>query len=112
MSDPISSIQLSFGTQLTLAGSSMTGSSVLVGTLLEVPSMLIFANDTNQEVFLADNTGSTKGITMTAGEKIIVDCVTNKGSYASFLGFIKGTKFYVTAPVGTGTFRIGVLTAE
>ena len=109
----ISSNQLSFGKELRLAGSSMlVGVPVLIGTLLEIPSIIIFSNDTNQTVFLADNTGTTKGITMTTGEKIIVDCVTNKGERAGTLAFVKGVSFWATAPVGTGAFRIGVLTAE
>lgn len=112
MVEPISSYQLSFGTELSLAGTSLTGASVLIGTLLEVPAVITFTNDTNQTVFVADNTGSTKGFTMIAGKSIIVDCVTNKGVNASYLAFRKGTQFRATAPVGTGTFRIGVLTAE
>lgn len=109
---PATSENLSFGTELSLAGTSLTGSAVLVGSLSEVPSIITFANDTNQTVFVADNTGSTKGWTMIAGKSIIVDCVTNKGERASVLAFRKGTQFYATGPVGTGTFRIGVLTAE
>ena len=113
MSNPVSSCQLTFGTELRLLGSSMlVGVPVLIGTLSEIPSIIIFANDTNQTVFLADNTGTTKGITMTSGEKIIVDCVTNKGIQAALLAFVKGQSFWATAPVGTGTFRIGVFTAE
>lgn len=112
MASPVNSIQLSFGTELSLAGASMTGSPVLVGTLQEVPSIITFKNDTNQTVFIADNVGSTKGWTMIAGEKIIVDCVTNKGERASFLAFRKGTQFFATGAAGTGNFRIGVLTAE
>ena len=104
---------MSFGTELRLAGASMlVGVPVLIGTLLEVPAIITFKNDTDQEVFVADNVGSTKGWTMISGEKIIVDCVTNKGDRASYLGFHKGTQFFATAPVGTGAFRIGVLTAE
>ena len=112
MGDPIFSQQLVFGTELSLSATLFTGAPVSVGTLVEVPSIITFCNDTDQEVFLADNEGSTKGKTMTAGEKMIVDCVTNKGVHSSFLGFVKGKEFFVTAPVGTGAFRIGVLTAE
>lgn len=112
MSEPISSMQLTFGTELSLAGTSLTGAAVLVGTLVETPSIITFINDTDQTVFIADNTGSTKGWTLVTGKSVIVDCVTNKGVQAAFLGFRKGTKFYATGPVGTGTFRIGVLTAE
>lgn len=112
MSDPIFSLQYKFGTELRLSAAAFTGSSVNIGTLLEVPAIITFKNDSDQEVFVADNTGSTKGWTMTAGEKIIVDLVTNKGGSASYGTFIKGTKFYATAAVGTGAFRIGVITAE
>ena len=112
MAEPISSIQLSFGTELALAATSFTGTSTLVGTLLEVPAVVTLNNDSNQTVFIADNTGATKGMTMIAGKSIIVDCVTNRGDKASYLAFRKGTQFYVTAPVGIGAFRIGVLTAE
>lgn len=107
-----SSNRLKFGTELRLSAASFTGSAVLIGALSEVPAIITFNNDTDQTVFVADNTGSTKGLTLTAGEKIIVDCVTNKGGSASYLAFVNGTKFYATAPVGTGAFRIGVLTAE
>ena len=110
--NPVNSIQLSFGTELSLASASMTGAAVLVGTLQEVPSIITFNNDTDQTVFIADNVGSTKGWTLIAGKSVIVDCVTNKGERASFLGFHKGTQFFATAPAGTGSFRIGVLTAE
>lgn len=112
MSDPVVSIQYKFGTELSLSAASFTGAAVLVGTLLEVPAIITFKNDSDQTVFIADNTGSTKGWTMVEGEKIIVDLVTNKGNQASYGSFRKGTKFYATAPVGTGAFRIGVITAE
>lgn len=112
MTSPVNSIQLSFGTELSLSAASLTGAAVLVGTLQEVPAIITFNNDTNQTVFIADNTGSTKGWTLTAGKSIIVDCVTNKGERAAYLGFRKGTQFYATGAAGTGAFRIGVLTAE
>jgi len=112
MQDPISSTQLSFGTELSLSAASFTGSPVPIGALLEVPSVITFMNDTDVDVFIADNTGATRGMTLTAGKSIIVDCVSNKGLNSSFLGFWKGKQFYATAAAGTGTFRIGVLTAE
>ena len=112
MSNPTVSIQYRFGTELSLAATSFTGASVLIGTLLEIPAIITFKNDSDQTVFVADNTGSTKGWTMVTGEKIIVDLVTNKGNHASYGSFRKGTEFYATAPVGTGAFRIGVITAE
>ena len=112
MSNPIFSQQLSFGTELRKSATLFTGAPVSMGTLVEEPSIITFNNDSDQDVFVADNNGSTKGWTLIAGKSVIVDCVTNKGEHASFLAFKIGTEFFVTAPVGTGAFRIGVLTAE
>lgn len=102
---------LKFGTELSLAATSFTGSAVLIGALVESPAVITFNNDTDVDVFVADNSGSTKGWTLIAGKSIIVDCVTNADKGAQTLGFRVGTTFYATAAVGTGTFYIGVLYA-
>lgn len=112
MAEVPTSNRLKFGTELTLNAASFTGSPVSIGSLVEVPAIITFKNDSDQTVFVADNTGSTKGWTMVEGEKIIVDCTANKGASASHLSFVKGTVFYATAPAGAGAFRIGVLTPE
>lgn len=99
-----------FDTELSIAASTFTGVSQLVGTLESVPVLILFKNQTSVPVFLADNTGSTKGTTMAIGEEIIMDCRANKGNADTF-GWSIGTKFYVTGAAGTGTFKISVVKA-
>ena len=101
----------SFDTELSLAGSSMTGSAVLIGTLSNNPVMIMFKNQTNQIVFLADNPGATKGTTMAIGEEIIMDCRANRG-LAPNGTFPINTSFFATGPVGTGNFKISVIYAS
>lgn len=98
-----------FGTELRLAATSFTGSAVKIGSLVETPSIITFNNDTSVEVFVADNTGSTKGFTLIAGKSVIVDTVSDKDQNAETLQWPAGTSFYATGAVGTGTFRIGVV---
>ena len=98
---------LGFDTELSLAGSSMTGSSVLIGTLTNNPVHIVFRNQTNQTVFVADNSGSTKGMTMLAGESDIFDLQANKG-LAPKLSWPIGTSFFATGPTGTGNFKISI----
>lgn len=103
--------KVSFGTELSLAGTSLTGLPVKIGALVETPSIIVFSNDTNQTVFVADNSGSTKGMTLIAGKAVIIDCVTNRDGNAETFQWPAGTSFYATGPVGTGTFRISVVYA-
>ncbi len=63
---------LFFDTELSLAAASLTGSAVLVGTLTNEPVIIMFKNQTNQSVFLADNNGTTRGTTMASNEEIII----------------------------------------
>lgn len=100
-----------FDAELSLAGASLTGSPVLVGTLTNQPVLIMFKNQTNQTVFLADNSGATNGTTMVAGENIIIDCRANKGS-APNGGFPINTSFYATGNAGTGNVKISVIYAK
>jgi len=101
-----------FDTELSLAATSfLVGVPVLVGTLTNNPVMILFKNQSDQIAFLADNNGTTKGTTMAVGEEIILDCRANKGMAANG-AFPIGTSFYVTAPVGTGNFKISVIYAR
>lgn len=102
--------KLAFDTELTVAASTFVGTSLLVGTLTNNPVVLIFKNQTSVAVFLADNSGSTKGTTMAVGEEIIIDCRSNSGK-ASNMSFPVGTSFFATGAVGTGNFKISVLYA-
>jgi hypothetical protein len=99
----------SFDTQLSLAAP-FTGAAQLVGTLTNNPVMILFKNQSTVSVFLADNSGSTKGTTMAVGEEIILDLATNR-ELATKRSWPIGTSFYVTGTGGTGDFKISVIIA-
>jgi hypothetical protein len=103
--------RLGFDIELTIAASTFTGSSQLIGTLTNEPVMIIFKNQTNKSVFVADNNGSTNGTTMSVNEILLLDCRANAGN-ASNMGFPSGTSFYITGASGTGNFKITVLYAS
>lgn len=100
--------KLAFDTELSVT--LPQAGATLVGTLTNEPVMILFKNQTTVSVFLADNSGSTKGTTMVAGEEIILDCRANQGK-ASNMGFPIGTSFFITATGGTGSFKISVIYA-
>lgn len=107
----IGSQSAAFDTELRVVAP-FTGVAQLLGTLVNSPAILFFSNDTDVDVFFADNPGSTKGLTMTAGEKIVLDNTANRTGEVNTLTFNVGTKFYVTGAAGTGTFRVGVIYAK
>jgi hypothetical protein len=102
--------KLKFDTELALAGSALTGSAVLIGTLKNEPVVLLVKNQTNQSVFFSDNNGTTNGTHMAAGEEFIIDCRANAAN-AINMGFPIGTSFYATGSTGTGNFYVGSLYA-
>ena len=102
--------RLAFDTELVV-NAAFTGVAQLVGTLTNEPVVMMFKNQSSVSVFLADNSGSTKGTTMIAGEEIILDCRANHGK-AENMGFPIGTSFFVTGTGGTGAFRISVIYAK
>jgi hypothetical protein len=102
---------LFFDTELSLAGASLTGTPVLVGTLANEPVILMIKNQTNQIVFIADNPGTTKGTTMAADEEIIFDCRANAANAVN-MGFPIGTSFFATGPAGTGNIKISSIYAS
>jgi hypothetical protein len=102
---------LAFDTELSIAASTFTGSSQLLGTLTNEPVIMLIKNLSSVIVFFADNNGSTKGTTMAAGEEIVLDCRANSGR-APNMGFPINTSFYVTAAAGTGTFKVSVIYAK
>lgn len=102
--------KLAFDTELSIAASTFTGTAQLVGQLTDNPVMIMFKNQTSVPIFLADNSGSTKGTTMAIGEEIILDCRANSGRAVN-MSFPIGTAFYVTGAAGTGSFKISVIYA-
>lgn len=107
----INSINAGFDTELRVTAP-FTGVAQSLGTLTTTPAILFFKNDSTVEVFFADNSGTTKGLTMTPGEKIVLDCSTNRTAVAPTLNFPIGTQFFVTGTGGTGAFRVGVISAR
>lgn len=102
--------RLTFDVELSLAAP-FTGVAQLIGILRNEPVIMFFRNQSDQAVFIADNAGATNGMTMVAGEEIVLDCRSNSGKAVN-MGFPIGTAFYVTATGGTGTVRISVLYAK
>lgn len=100
---------LAFDTEMSIDASTFTGASQLIGTLSNIPVKLLIKNLTDQQVFFADNPGSSKGTTMAVGEEIILDCKLNSLNTSN--SFRIGTKFYVTGSAGTGLFKISILYA-
>lgn len=107
----IGSQSAAFDTELSVTAP-FTGVAQLLGALTNNPATLFFKNDSDVEVFFADNDGSTKGLTMTAGEKIVHDNNSNRTGEVNALTWNIGTKFYVTGTGGTGAFRVGVIYAK
>lgn len=99
--------KLAFDTELTISATTFDGTAKLVGSLTNNPVKIMFKNQTTVSVFLADNSGSTKGTTMAVGEEIIVDCIVQNYRHT----WPKGTAFYVTGAAGTGNFKISIIYA-
>jgi hypothetical protein len=80
-----------------------------LGSWSNAPVKMFIQNQTNETVFFADNSGSTKGITLVAGESIVIDCKLTSGNVSNT--FHANTNFYVTATAGTGDFKVASLYA-
>lgn len=106
--------KLAFDTEMSITAP-FTGAAQLLGTLSNEPVILLVKNQSNISVFFADNSGTTKGTTMIAGEEIIFDCRGNKG-VAVNMGFPMGTSFFVTGLTGfaaaTGFMKVSILYAN
>src|SRR3990167_11859 len=100
-----------FDTELSVNAATFDGTAKLIGTLSNNPVMILFKNQTTVSVFLADNTGATKGTTMAESEEIIIDCDANR-ALAAHRSWPVGTSFYATGVAGTGSFKISVIYAK
>ncbi len=101
---------LIFDTELSVSAA-FTGSPQFLGKLVNEPVIMMAKNLSTVSVFFADNSGSTKGTTMAAGEEIIFDCRSNSGR-APNMGFPINTPFYVTGTGGTGSFKVSIIYAK
>ena len=97
-----------FVTEATRAGNTFNGAYQTLTTLTENPVIMIIQNDTNSTVILSD-TGTTAGLTLIAGARIVLDMRGNHGMANLFTRRI-GTIFYVNGTAGsTGTYRMSII---
>lgn len=89
----------------------MTGSAVLVGTLLFNPVLIIFDNQGTAAVAISvnDSTGGTVWKTFTPGEALVLD-LRDKAHLAANFTFDVGTTFYGNG--ASGTFSISYIYAK
>jgi hypothetical protein len=90
----------------------MTGSAVLIGSLLFNPVMIVFDNQASSSVAISvnDATGANVWKTFTAGEALTIDMRANHGMAANFTADL-GTRFYGNGTNGTGNFKISYIYA-
>jgi hypothetical protein len=90
----------------------MTGSAVLVGTLLHNPVIMYFDNQSTANVAISvnDPTGANVWKTFTAGEVLSIDMRSNHGIAANFTADL-GTNFYGNGTNASGNFKISYLSA-
>lgn len=86
----------------------MTGSSVLIGTLLHNPVIIIFDNQGTVPVTISIDNGATVWRTFTAGEAILLDLRANHGNAPNGT-FPIGMSFFGNG--ASGTFSISYIYA-
>lgn len=94
-----------FGTELS---ATMTGSSVLIGTLTHPPVIIIFDNQGTVNVAISTTQGGPTWRTFTAGEALVLDLRANHGNAPNFT-IPQGTSFWGNG--ASGTFSISYLYA-
>ena len=89
----------------------MTGSALLIGTLLFNPVLIIFDNQGTAPVAISvnDSTGRTVWRTFPAGEALVLD-LRDKAHLAANFTFDVGTTFYGNG--ASGTFSISYIYAK
>jgi hypothetical protein len=99
--------KLAFDTELS---ATLNGTTQLLGSLVNLPVLMLVKNQSIEPAFFADNSGLIKGTTMAAGEEIIFDVRANHG-VAHNMSFPIGTSFYVTGTAGSGVFKVSLIYA-
>ncbi len=87
----------------------MTGSSVVIGTLLFNPTIIIFDNQGTVPVAISIDGGTTTWKTFTAGEALVLD-LRAAHAYAPNYTFDTGTTF--SGNGASGTFSISYIYAK
>jgi hypothetical protein len=89
----------------------MTGSFVLIGTLINNPVIIIFDNQSTSSVAISVDGGVTTWRTFPAGEALILDLRAASGLAPNFT-FIVGTSFYGNGTTATGNFSVSYVYAQ
>lgn len=99
-----------FATELT--GTTVTGSTILIGTLTQNPVIIIFDNQGAGSVAISvnDPTGATVWRTFPAGEALVLDLRAASGIAPNYT-FDQGTTFFGTGVTGT-LFSISYIYAQ
>lgn len=87
----------------------MTGSAVVIGTLLFNPVLIIFDNQGTVAVAISVDGGTTTWKTFPGGEALVLD-LRDKAHNAANFTFDKGTTF--TGTGASGTFSISYIYAQ
>jgi len=94
----------------TIDSATFTGSFQAVGTpLTVVPRIILFQNDSGVTVQVTDSTVTGAAMTLPAGERVIIDCATNRDAKDQLLGFPIGTQFYASGTSSTGNLTITII---
>jgi hypothetical protein len=98
------------GTEVSIDASTFTGSfQALSGTIPGDTVQLIIQNDTNVTVTWSDD-GTTNGLSLIAGVRVILDMRANKGDADTF-AFPANIQFYAKGAAGAGLFKIAPIRA-
>jgi hypothetical protein len=90
--------------ELTVDSAEISGTPLLIGTLVQEPVQIVFDNQSNTAVGISNNP-SFVWHTFPAGEAIILDMRANHG-IADNLTFRNGMSFYASGTAGEGNFKI------
>jgi hypothetical protein len=105
MTDAALNQNLAFGTQLSVTGP-FAGTAQQLGNLANAPVAMVINNyQCTVPIFVADNAGSTNGITLGAGQAIILDCRNQQGK-APNMAFPINTPIYLTATGGAASDKV------
>lgn len=107
---PVYKNRAKFSPELSINTATLTGGYDLIGTLTQNPVMIVFQNDSNVSVGISDD-GTTTGMTLVAGTKVVFDLRAAHGMASNFSWDI-GTNFYAIGAAGAGLFKITVIYAR
>lgn len=99
-----------FGAEMTRDAATFTGSFQTLGTFTDTPVKVIIQNDTTVTVTLSDDGGTTSGLSLVTGIRLVLDMQSSKVP-SDWWSFRKGQTMSVSGTAGTGLFKISYLYA-